>query len=190
MATLQTPGEMEAAMLKNLKESIGFSLDEVMDAVEQSGLEKHGQIQKFLHKEIGMKYGFASVLAAIYLNGKKPVYGDPDALLMDQYEKTPHLRTIYDELIKRITSKFDLKIGVCKGYVSVIAKQQCLILNPRKEGLWVALNLPQEAIDSSVQDPKKLNVPPKFNAGIVLTSIEEVDEELMANVQLSILKFS
>ena len=142
---------MEAAMLKGLKEATGYDFDEIMDAIEQSGFEKHGQIQKFLNKDVGMKYGYASVMAAIFLNGKKPVYGDPDALLKDQYEKIDQLRPVYDELATEIKKRHpEVKLGVARAMYRCFRKRnvlrstqekmvcgwQCHCLDTKKEGSW------------------------------------------------------
>ena len=50
-------------MIKNLKEKYGKSLEEWIEVVKKAGIEKHGEIIKFLKSEHGFTHGFANLVA-------------------------------------------------------------------------------------------------------------------------------
>jgi hypothetical protein len=80
MAT-KTSGEIEQEFIDNLKTQSGKSLPEWMKHVGASGITKRNDIIKWLKERQGFGHMNASLLAGIYLNSGKPVYGNTDDLL-------------------------------------------------------------------------------------------------------------
>ena len=58
-----SPADMMAAMLNNLQEKTGNTLDHWLNVVGKSGEEKHNTIIKFLKTNHGLTHGYANLIA-------------------------------------------------------------------------------------------------------------------------------
>ena len=63
----KSPEEMADAMIANMKEKTGKTLEQWIAVAKKSGEEKHGQVVKFLKTEHGMTHGFANLIAHKHL---------------------------------------------------------------------------------------------------------------------------
>jgi hypothetical protein len=59
----KSPEEMANAMIANMKEKTGKTLEQWIAIARKSGREKHGAIVKYLKSDLGMTHGFANLLA-------------------------------------------------------------------------------------------------------------------------------
>jgi hypothetical protein len=174
MPTPQTPAEMEAILLDKLPERYGKSLSEWMKICESAGLEKKMEYVHYLKQQYGIKHGEAFVLTQIYFNEGKPVYGDPGALLKEQY-KTQKDRILYDFVVEKIVESLNepIKIGICKGYTSLLGQKQFAVLLPKKKELWIGLALPQEEVNDLLKTTKNLGGSDKINRYIPISKKED-----------------
>ena len=131
----KSPEEMAAAMVANMKEKTGKTLEQWVKVAAKSKLEKHGQIVKHLKEEHGMTHGFANLAAHTYLNqGAASAAGSEGQgdLVAKQYSgKKAGLEPIYAALIAAV-SKFgkDVEISPKKAYVSLRRNKQFAIVQP------------------------------------------------------------
>ncbi|MEL6874308.1 MAG: DUF4287 domain-containing protein, partial [Pseudomonadota bacterium] len=58
---MASPEEMAQSMIANMPEKTGKALTDWLKIVSSSGLEKHGQIVKYLKTDHGMTHGFANL---------------------------------------------------------------------------------------------------------------------------------
>ena len=58
-----SPADMMAAMLNNLQEKTGNTLDHWLNVVGKSGEEKHNTIIKFLKTNHGLTHGYANLIS-------------------------------------------------------------------------------------------------------------------------------
>ena len=118
----KSPEEMAAAMIANLKEKTGKTLEQWKKIVAKTKLEKHGQIVKHLKGEHAVTHGFANLIAHEFLNKAKP--GQTDDLVDSQYGgPKSHLRPIYEAIIKAV-AKFgkDIEKGTCLIHDNYVTK--------------------------------------------------------------------
>ncbi|QTN39337.1 DUF4287 domain-containing protein [Cryomorphaceae bacterium] len=169
MPAPQTPAEMEAIMVKNLPERYGKTLDQWIEVCAAAGLEKKMEFVQFLKQEHGVKHGEAYVLTQIYFNGGKLVYGNPEALLQEQYKKEEQ-RELYDFLSLQITKSFTepIKLGICKGYVSVLGHKQFAVILPKRGGIWIGLALGDEPTNELLKTAKNIGGTDKINRYIAI----------------------
>ena len=59
----QSPEDMAKAMIANMKEKTGKTLEQWIKVASKSGGPKHGGIVKHLKSEHGMTHGFANLVA-------------------------------------------------------------------------------------------------------------------------------
>ena len=94
--TAKTSGEIEKEFIDNLKASTKKDLDGWLAEISSLGITKRNDIINSLKNDYGFGHMNASLLAGIYLNGGKPVYGSTDDLLENQFAKAEAMREIYE----------------------------------------------------------------------------------------------
>ena len=116
-----------ATMLSNLPQKTGKPLDDWLALVGKEGLEKHGQIVKFLKGEHGVTHGFANLIAAKALENDAPT--DPVA---DQYSGAKaDLKPIHDAIVAFAKGLGDdVEIAPKKTSVSLRRKKQFALITP------------------------------------------------------------
>jgi predicted transport protein len=120
-----------AAMIANLKDKTGKSLDEWKAVISKQNLAKHGEIVKFLKGEHNVTHGYASEIALKVLGSDAASAADTDELVETQYKGKEHLRPFYDKILAEV-AKFggEFEIAPKKAYVSLKRKKQFVTLTP------------------------------------------------------------
>ena len=129
-------------MIANLEKNTGKTLEEWIKIVKASGLEKHGEMIKFLKSEHEFTHGFANLVAHKTRESDAGSSDDKD-LVSGQYEGKEHLKVFYDDLIEEI-GKFgkDVEIAPKKAYVSLRRKKQFGLIQPStKKRLDIGINI-------------------------------------------------
>jgi len=136
-----SPAEMEAIIVKAIKENTGKDFKAWFKLMKKEAPEKYREQIKWLKEEKGLKPGQANIMASIFKNKGDLVYGNPAKLIDEQYSgKHAIFRPLFDELNKTIQSRFkDASLHVCKGYVSYVAKTQFATIHPDKDQIKLGL---------------------------------------------------
>lgn len=171
---------MEDTMIKNLKEKYGKSLEEWIAVVKKAGIEKHGEIIKFLKSEHGFTHGFAN-LVALKSRGTDAASAESiDSLVNDQYKDKEALYSIYLKLVDEL-KKFgkDVEIAPKRAYVSIRRKKQFALLQPStKIRLDIGINL------KGVETTSRLEASGSFNTmcshRVRTTELGDIDAELIS----------
>lgn len=176
---MATPEEMAAAMVANLKDKTGKTLEQWLTVVKKSKLAKHGEIVKLLKGEHEMTHGFANLVAHKALASDAGSAGDEDLVAAQYSGKKADLRPIYDALVKAI-SKFgkDVELAPKKAYVSLRrAKQFGLIQPSTATRVDVGINLKGAAPTA------RLEASGSFNSMVThrvrISTAKEVDKQLV-----------
>jgi hypothetical protein len=177
----KSPEEMMQSMIESLQTKTGRSLSDWLKLARKSGLEKHGEIVKYL-KENGLTHGYANLVAHQLLKSDAVSSAAQGVdLVASQYSgKKAPLRPIYDAIVRNV-EKFgkDVDIQPKKTYVSLRRSKQFAILQPSTATrLDVGLNL------KGVPPQGRLEASGSFNAMVShrvrLESIIHVDTDLLA----------
>ncbi|PKV75432.1 DUF4287 domain-containing protein [Pontibacter ramchanderi] len=166
-------------MIDNLQKNTGKSLEGWIQIIQSTGLQKHGEIVKYLKTEHGFTHGFANMVA---LKAKGTDAGSaekPEDLVEKQYKGKEQLLPIYETLVARL-KQFgnDVELAPKNAYVSVRSKKQFALIQPStKTRLDVGINL-------KGQDPEgRLEKSGSFNAmcshRVRLQNAGEIDAELI-----------
>ena len=184
----QTPEEMAAAMIANLPEKTGKSLDEWKKVVASSGLEKHGEIVGHLKTEHGVTHGYANLISHEYRSGAAggapPAGGD---LVDRQYSGAKaDLRPVYEAILTGVKSfGSDVEVSPKKTYVSFRRSKQFALVQPStRTRVDVGIQLKGiEPGDVAKKDGARLEESGSFNSMVShrvrVTRPEEVDDELL-----------
>lgn len=126
---MATPEEMAQSMIANMPEKTGKPLADWLSIVSSTGLEKHGQIVKFLKTDHGMTHGFANLVASKALNPEPACEED---LVAAQYGGAKAaLRPIHDAVVAFAQSLgSDVEIAPKKTSVSLRRSKQFALITP------------------------------------------------------------
>ena len=176
----KSPEEMAAKMIANMKEKTGKTLPQWVKLAKSSGLEKHGQIVKWLKSEHGMTHGFANLAAHETLQSAAASSTAGD-LVESQYSgPKSELRPIYDALIAKI-GKFggDVEVSPKKAYVSLRRKKQFALIQPStKTRVDVGINLKGKTPDGRLEKSGSFNS--MVSHRVRLEKKGDVNKELIA----------
>lgn len=140
---VNTVDQQVQAMIDNLPEKTGKSLEAWFKLIKSSKLEKHGEIMKLLKGEHSVSHGFANTITLLY---RQQLAGGPaadDDLVAAQYSSKPEMKAWYDQLIAEV-NKFggDVQLAPKKAYVSLRRARQFGIIQPStKTRMDLGLNL-------------------------------------------------
>ena len=171
----KSPEEMAAAMISNMKEKTGKTLEQWIGIAKKTKLAKHGEIVKHLKSEHGMTHGFANLAAIKTLESGKPAQGSDDLVTAQYAGPKAELKPIYDALIaaaKKLGK--DVEISPKKAYVSLRRNKQFALIQPStKTRVDLGLNM------KSVKPAGKLEASGSFNSmcshRVKLASKKDVD---------------
>lgn len=167
--------------LRNIEKRTGQSLEALTKVVQESGLEKHGEIRQMLIDKFGLGYGDANTLAhyARQAGSGQPAAETDGAAVLDAIytgAKAP-LRPIHERIIEGINRFGEYETAPKKGYVSLRRKKQFAMVGPGTRGrLEVGINA------KGLSGPERLVEQPAggmCNYKVFLTDPSEVDAELI-----------
>jgi predicted transport protein len=175
---MATPQEMEAAMVANMAEKTGKSLEQWIALAKKSGESAHGKIVAHLKSAHGLGHGYANLVAHRFLT---PAGSEPagDDLVEALYAgKKAGLRPIHDALMKLAQALGkDVEIAPKKTYVSLRAAKQFALVQPSTATrVDLGLNL------KGVEPTARLEASGSFSAmcthRVRLESVKDVDAEV------------
>lgn len=178
-----SPEEMAAAMIANMKEKTGKTLDQWLRVVGKVKLAKHGQIVKHLKTEHGMTHGFANLVAHKALEGDSGPTGAADLVAAQYAGAKADLRPIYDALVTAV-AKFgkDIEISPKKSYVSLRRNKQFALIQPStKTRVDLGINLKGEPATDRLEASGSFNA--MVSHRVRLTGQADVDKELLGWLQ-------
>jgi hypothetical protein len=120
-----------AKMEANIAEKTGRPVAEWIGVVKKSGLQKHGEILKFLKTDHGFTHGYANLVAHQALKSSAAHQDEADLVAAQYAGPKADLKPIYDKLIKAAKALgADLEIAPKKTYVSLRRKKQFALIQP------------------------------------------------------------
>lgn len=152
MATDAIKTAMES-QLKNLEEKTGKKLADWSRIVNESGLQKHGEMVSMLKEKYGLGHGNANMLVH-HAKQSHAGFAEDDVLVGEQYKGKEKLKTWYDKLLKEVEAfGSDVEVSPKKAYVSLRRKKQFAIIQPStKTRLDIGLNLKEAAPTGKLED--------------------------------------
>lgn len=183
MAT-KTSGEIEKEFIENLKTSTGKDLGGWMTEISAFENQKRNDIINLLKTEYGFGYMNASLLAGIYANGGKSVYGSTEELLENQFAKAEAMRSVYDAFIEFVKNAFpNATVLPKKTYVSILEKREFAAINIKKAELRIGFDLGDRPFDETVSKSKLTGPMPRISHQIVLTDASQLSDEIIKLLQ-------
>lgn len=174
----QSPDEMANAMIANLKDKTGKTLEQWIAIAKKSGAAKHGEIVKMLKSDHGMTHGFANLVAHKTLKSDAGSIADSTDLVAAQYAgDKAALKPIYDALIKAAKSCGEIEVAPKKAYVSLRRSKQFAIIQPStKTRVDLGLNIKNEPAKGRLEKSGSFNAMVSHRVRLEKTS--DVDKDV------------
>lgn len=182
----KTPREFENEFLDGLQSKTGRSLNQWLEIIKKSRIEKRNDILKWLKTEHEFNHLQANMLTSISFNNGKPVYGNEDDLLDKQFEKYPEMRPLYEELLK-VISEWDKTVSfiVKKTYISIARKREFAAINIRKGELRLGLDLGEMPFKGRIEQSKLTGPMTRISHMIIIKNSTDIDQEMMDLLKLA-----
>ena len=175
----KTSGELEKEFIDGLAAATGKDLNGWLEEIKKSGIAKRNDILDFLKRERNFGHMHASLLAGIYFNGGKPVYGSTDELLDNQFAKCSDMRALYEKLVKFALENFaGGSVLPKKTYVSILEKREFAAVNIKPKELRVGLDLGERPFEGRVEKAKLTGPMPRISHMVVVADEAALDAEL------------
>ena len=168
-----------AKMEANIAEKTGKTVPEWVAIVRKSGLQKHGELVKFLKTDHGFTHGYANLVAHQALQSSA-AHQDDDDLVTAQYAgPKAGLKPIHDKLMKAIGGfGSDVEIAPKKTYVSLRRKKQFALVQPStKTRVDLGINLKGKAPSGRLEASGSFNA--MVSHRVRLANPDEVDSEVI-----------
>jgi hypothetical protein len=169
--------------LSNIEKRSGKTLDELAEAVNSSGLEKHSQIRDMLKSTFGLGFGDASVLAHYALDREgmlRQLSGGisaDDALDGIYTAAKADLRPVHESLMQAISRFGDFESIPKKTYISLRRARQFAMIGPATNTqVEVGLNMKGIPGNSRLIEQKPGGM---CQYKVRLSKTEEVDQQLL-----------
>ena len=175
--------EIEREFIATAKAKTGHDLDEWMEIISASGLDKTNAIIKWLKQDYSLNHMQASMLAGIFLNDGKPVF-DYEVLFARLFEGKDQQQSLYDTLASHIQAvSSDILFIPTKSYISLEHERVFGCVKINKTNLRVGLDLGDKPFTGDLQQAKGLGAMPNIGHMVEITSEAEISDVLLGYVQ-------
>jgi hypothetical protein len=93
--------------------------------------------------------------------------------------RDPHLREIFDALVSRLRKIGPVKVDPVKTSINFVARRHLAGVTVRGTYLRVGFYAPKRIVDPRIVHFERLG-PDRFGHSVVLESVDDIDEQLMA----------
>lgn len=163
------------AMIDNMPEKTGKSLQEWKSILKEKSFGKHSEGVNFLKKEHGVTHGFANTIVTL----SKEEDNSPDDLVGAQYKGKEGLFPIYEKLLS-VVQGFgdDVTITPKKTSVSIIRKRQFALIKPAtKSRIDLGLKIKDKPTGERLENSGPFGT--MCTHRVRLSEVSEVDGELV-----------
>jgi hypothetical protein len=177
-----SPEEMANAMIANMKEKTGKTLEQWLAIAKKAGAAKHGEIVKALKSDHGMTHGYANLVAHKLLKSDAGSQASAGTDLVAAQYAGPKadLKPIYDAVIE-VSRSFgkDVEIAPKKAYVSLRRGKQFAIVQPStRTRVDLGINLEDEPAAGRLEKSGSFN--PMVSHRVRLEKPADVDKDVKA----------
>ena len=175
----KSPEEQIRDMIANLQKNTGKTIDEWKAIVAASGLQKHGEIVKFLKETHGIGHGFANMITheSLQSHAGAMVANEVD-LVAEMFVGKENMRAWYDKAMEIILAfGNDIEQSPKKGYMSLRRNRQFACVGPfTKAKMDLQIHLKGHADTDRLKSVKA-----GMTSHVVkVNSIDELDAEVIA----------
>ena len=167
------------SQIRNIEEKTGKKLEEWTQIVNNSGLQKHGEMVSMLKEKYGLGHGNANMVVHAAKQSHAG-FSEEETLLNEQYKGKEGVKAWYDAIMKEVQAfGSDVVVSPKKAYVSLRRKKQFVILQPStKTRLDIGLNLKDAAPDGELETAGSWNT--MCNYRIKIENEKDISSEVIS----------
>jgi predicted transport protein len=170
---------LEQEFIATVQEKTGKSLQDWLDIIGQSGLDKPNAILKWLKDNHQLNHLQANLLSGIYLNDGEPVFNH-EKLFQKLFADKGHLLPLYEALQQAIAGQLsDTEFIPTKAYVSIEAKRCFACATLTKNNIRVGLDLGDLPFDDYTQKAKSLGAMPNLTHMVEISEAHQINKQLI-----------
>lgn len=177
-----SPEEMANAMIANMQEKTGKTLEQWLAVAKKTGAEKHGQVVKSLKSDHGLTHGYANLVAHKLLKSDAGSQASEGTDLVAAQYAGPKadLKPIYDAVIKIAKSLGkDVEVSPKKTYVSLRRNKQFALVQPStRTRVDLGINLKDEPVTERLEKSGSFNA--MVSHRVRLETPADVDKDVKA----------
>ncbi|WP_163167858.1 DUF5655 domain-containing protein [Arthrobacter sp. Alg241-R88] len=144
-----------------------------------AGIRNDGELRTWMRDSFGVT-GYAQYAVSWEMFGYPEfMLRDADELINGQYANHPHLRPIADALLAWASATDGVEIQMRKGYVSLHSARRKFAQVTRTTNTAVDVTLRLDAPAESRIETVKIRADDPFTRRVRLTSVDQVDDELL-----------
>ena len=145
---------MGDAIVRNLADKTGKSLDEWFEVVAPTGLTEKKAIAKFLKEERGLGHFQAQKVAERFVG--EDAYRHPETFASDLFSE-PGEYQLFEQLRDQLLAVGDdVRLQPCRTYQPFYRKTQFALLTKRGDDIVLGLALPGVAINAPLENDQRL----------------------------------
>jgi hypothetical protein len=175
-----TAQEYEKDFLDNIESKTNNTLKGWMGILKAKAFTKPKEAVDWLKTQFKLNHAHADMLAGIYLNGGKPVYGDKDAMMDALFKGKDSIKELFDIFQKEANSSIKGLIFLpTKTYVSIRGVKEFAVASIKSKEMRIGLDLGSVPFSDYLLPAKSLGAMPRFSHMIVVTDKKEISKELL-----------
>lgn len=177
------PKQMGEAIIRNLKEKTGKSIEQWISVVEQSKLTEKKEVISFLKINNGLGH-FQAQKIFEHFNGKDK-YADPSTFI-DKIFDSNKSKELYEFVKLQILKQGnDTKIKPCETYIPFYRKNQYALLSKGiNDSIILGLNLP-EGYNSSLFSNNSTKGSTRINSQTEIKNKSDFNEEVLTALNIA-----
>ncbi|MFZ5351110.1 MAG: DUF5655 domain-containing protein [Bacillota bacterium] len=180
-----SPKEMENAIIRNLPEKTGKSLEEWMKMCIESGPASKKELLTWLKTSMGLGHGQAQVVIRRLENNNNNEYEQEEKLVSELFScENEGLYELYETVSKEVMKLgSDIKVKPCKTYVPFYRNKQFLIVKPEGDLLYIGMALNGESDSTLLTKAKGLGGSDRINKQLGIRSGRDITSEVLGLIK-------
>lgn len=172
------PKQMGEAIIRNLKEKTGKSIEEWIEVLTAENLQEKKEIIAFLKNEKGLGH-FQAQKVFEHFKGLD-TYEDPSSFA-DKIFNTKKSKELYEFSKSKILEiAKDIRIQPCKTYIPFYKKNQFVILSKAKDdGIFMGIHLPEGQSSPRFSNASKIGST-RINRQTIIQNKSDFDQEIIS----------
>jgi Domain of unknown function (DUF4287)/Domain of unknown function (DUF5655) len=182
---VKTSQEFEQEFIDTAEEKTGYTVEQWVSIVKNTGLAKQQDIMKWLKNNHQLNYMQASLLSGICLNNGKAVYNWQN-LLDNQFINCKAMRHLYNHVAEKILLYFkDAQCIPKKTYISCLAIKEFAAIKIEPEKIIIGMAVDNMAGNNLLQKAVLPGPSPAITHIVSLTGIRQFNSTVINYLQSS-----
>ncbi|TAF32199.1 MAG: DUF4287 domain-containing protein [Cytophagales bacterium] len=181
--------EQEREFLEDIEQITGIDYEAWAELMRGNSLNKKNDIIAWLKSHHKLNHLHANILAAVYLNGGKPVHLTEKEILNALFEKKENMRDFYTEVLQKILDFVpDTVVTPSKGYVLLQGSRDFGLINIRSKEIRLGLDLGDIPLDDETLEWGNFLGQPRMKHMIIIREIQDLTQTVYDYIQAAVVR--